>query len=217
MNVLIEAPGRRANAPRHDTRRSELPMLNQSILERVCFVTNCERLIGRSGARGMCSKHYCAWRLTQTPICSMEGCEFRGESNGLCPRHRRRLNLYGDPHVISDRAKQQVGLAARFYAKVSTKGPVPVSRPELGPCHLWTGATNNRGYGLIRENVRNGNKLLLAHRVGYELENGPIGEGLELDHLCFTTLCVRQSHLEAVTPAVNKQRQRSHGRQKIAA
>ena len=45
-----------------------------------------------------------------------------------------------------------------------------------------------------------------AHRVSYELANGPIPAGLQIDHLCKLTLCVRPSHLEAVTPSVNVRR-----------
>lgn len=37
----------------------------------------------------------------------------------------------------------------------------------------------------------------------YELETGPIPDGLDLDHLCRVRACVRPSHLEPVTRAVN--------------
>jgi hypothetical protein len=46
-------------------------------------------------------------------------------------------------------------------------------------------------------------KVLLAHRVSYELVKGPIPEGLHLDHLCRTPLCVNPDHLEPVTHREN--------------
>jgi hypothetical protein len=38
------------------------------------------------------------------------------------------------------------------------------------------------------------------------LVNGPIPDGLHLDHLCKVRNCVRPSHLEAVTPRENVMR-----------
>jgi hypothetical protein len=39
----------------------------------------------------------------------------------------------------------------------------------------------------------------LAHRIAYELNVGPIGDGLHIDHLCRNRACVRPDHLEPVT------------------
>lgn len=66
-------------------------------------------------------------------------------------------------------------------------------------CWLWSASTNNAGYGKISWN----GKLKLAHRVTYELIKGTIKEGLELDHLCRTPLCVNPDHLEPVTSKEN--------------
>lgn len=70
--------------------------------------------------------------------------------------------------------------------------------PKEG-CWLWTGARNGSGYGRIQVARRRH----LAHRVMYELANGPIPSGLVLDHLCRTPLCVRPDHLEAVSQREN--------------
>ena len=59
---------------------------------------------------------------------------------------------------------------------------------------------NRSGYGRIQKGV---GVTLLAHRVAYELEVGPIPKGLTIDHLCRTHGCVRPSHLEPVTPREN--------------
>lgn len=45
-------------------------------------------------------------------------------------------------------------------------------------CHIWVGSRNADGYG----NAWYGGRCLKAHRVRYELEVGPIPEGMELDH-----------------------------------
>lgn len=67
-------------------------------------------------------------------------------------------------------------------------------------CHLWTGCTDKDGYG----KVRMGERTMKAHRAAYELEVGPIGEGLVLDHVCKNRTCCY--HLEEVTQAENVKR-----------
>jgi hypothetical protein len=66
-------------------------------------------------------------------------------------------------------------------------------------CYIWQGATNGRGYGTISHNGRR----KYVHRVTYELEHGPIPNGLMIDHLCRETLCCNPEHLEAVTNREN--------------
>lgn len=71
-------------------------------------------------------------------------------------------------------------------------------------CILWEGptiATHGNVYGRLR-----GKNIVLAHRVAYEAEYGPIPEGLVVDHLCRNGLCVNPLHLEAVTNVVNVMR-----------
>lgn len=58
------------------------------------------------------------------------------------------------------------------------------------------------GYGHLYVNGRH----IYAHRFSYELARGQIGQGLELDHLCRNTSCVRPDHLEAVSHAENTRR-----------
>lgn len=79
----------------------------------------------------------------------------------------------------------------RFLAKVE----------KTDFCWLWIACTSSAGYGQIRIN----GQLFYAHRISYELENGPISDGLELDHVCRTPACVNPypDHLEAVTHQEN--------------
>jgi hypothetical protein len=88
----------------------------------------------------------------------------------------------------------------RFWAKVNKDGPIPVARPELGPCWLWTASTDGRGrYGSFQYEGR----LQRAHHVAYRFLVGPIPEGQEWDHLCRVTLCVRPLHGEWVSHREN--------------
>lgn len=64
-------------------------------------------------------------------------------------------------------------------------------------CWTWLGVVH-KGYG------RHSSEQ--AHRVAYERTVGPIGEGLEIDHLCMNPLCVRPDHLEPVTREENMRR-----------
>ena len=81
-------------------------------------------------------------------------------------------------------------LAVRFWPKVE----------KTDGCWLWTGARDKLGYGWIRR-TRGGNAP--AYRVAWELEVGPIPEGLVIDHLCRNPSCVNPAHLEPVTQREN--------------
>lgn len=66
-------------------------------------------------------------------------------------------------------------------------------------CWEWSGKRRPAGYGVIWD----GGKEKLAHRVSYELFEGVIPDGLDLDHLCRNRICVRPAHLEPVTRQEN--------------
>lgn len=68
-----------------------------------------------------------------------------------------------------------------------------------GSCWPWIGGLSDKGYGRVMiAGVRRG-----SHCVAYELVEGPIPHGLQIDHLCRNPACVNPSHLEAVTQGVN--------------
>lgn len=77
-----------------------------------------------------------------------------------------------------------------------------IPEPNSG-CILWFGYTSEGGYGRIKNDD---GKLRSASRLAYELEKGPIPEGLELDHLCRVRCCINPNHLEPVTHTVNVNR-----------
>lgn len=87
--------------------------------------------------------------------------------------------------------------------KVNVAGKTPIDRvlgrsvldPATG-CRVWTGHVNDSGYGILRVADR---ASVRVHRVAYEHKNGPIPDGLQIDHLCRNRRCVNPDHLEAVT------------------
>lgn len=91
-------------------------------------------------------------------------------------------------------------LPERFWAKVNFDGPLVLATQ----CWVWTGAnTGTRApYGVSWD----GQRRVKAHRWSWEAGNGPIPDGLQMDHLCKTTLCVRPGHLEPVSLAENVRR-----------
>src|SRR5216683_4332976 len=89
--------------------------------------------------------------------------------------------------------KRRIPIVQRFWKHV-------VITPS---CWLWTASVISTGYGQI---FTEAGKMMLAHRLSYELHVGPIPEGLELDHLCRIPRCVNPAHLEPVTHCENVRR-----------
>lgn len=84
----------------------------------------------------------------------------------------------------------------RFWNKVEKQGE------DESSCWVWTGKKNSSGYGVLCIDKLDRR----SHILSWTWENGPVPEGLELDHLCRNRACVRPSHLEAVTHKVNMER-----------
>ena len=76
-----------------------------------------------------------------------------------------------------------------------------VAEPNSG-CIIWLGALNDSGYGRVK--IRS--KFRRAHIVAWEQANGPVPDGLVIDHLCRVRCCINPLHMEVVTQGENVRR-----------
>lgn len=119
----------------------------------------------------------------------------KGKALGYCNAHYTRQSRGRDMNAPV--RKRGASDAERFWPKVD----------KSGPCWLWIGATTS-GYGVFR--IDGGTTL--AHRVAYAWANGPIPDGFEVDHMCFTRGCVNPSHLRLLSHSLNGQNRASANR-----
>lgn len=91
----------------------------------------------------------------------------------------------------------------RLYARLT---PCANLACDCDGCLLWAGSGNGRGYGLIWV----GDRMRRVHRVAWELDYGPIPDGLTVDHVrargCRHRHCANVAHLEPVTMRENLMR-----------
>lgn len=90
---------------------------------------------------------------------------------------------------------------AAFWSKVS----VPTVRSDCWP---WESTVNSQGYGRFHLD----RKWIAAHRLSYEIVNGPIGDGMVVRHSCHNRLCCNPNHLLQGTSKDNAQDALSAGR-----
>jgi hypothetical protein len=75
-------------------------------------------------------------------------------------------------------------------------------------CLIWTGTLQSQGYGLTWAN----GKVLLAHRVAWEMYRGSIPKGMHVLHKCDRRNCVKVDHLFLGTNKQNVEDKISKGR-----
>lgn len=136
--------------------------------------------------------------------CAVETCDRTAVSHGWCDRHYRRWRNHGTVELTTFGKIRALPERERFWAKVDKSAGVD-------GCWLWTGAPTVYGYGQFRT----ASGLHPAHVYAWVDVNGPVPDGLQLDHLCHNGTgciggrlclhrrCVNPAHLEAVTNAVN--------------
>ena len=123
--------------------------------------------------------------MPSNPICSLPDCNRPRKVGYYCNQcYRAVRGQYAARTTVE-----------RFWEKVT----------KTETCWLWTGGHTRESYPQFWDGKR-----VLAHRWAYQQFVGPIPPGLHLDHVrergCTSTLCVRLSHLEPVTPRENTMR-----------
>ncbi len=134
--------------------------------------------------------------------CKVDGCEGAVKARGWCQRHYWYAWRHGTPEKPTPEEL--------FWSHVDrSAGP--------GGCWPWTGYRTDRGYGVWRQ----GNQIVKAHRVAYELTVGPIPDGFEPDHTCHSSTacslgdacphraCCNPGDMELVTHRENCRRSRA--------
>ena len=82
-----------------------------------------------------------------------------------------------------------ITIDSRFWNKVL----------KTDSCWVWN-AAKSKGYGLFYSN----GKMVRSHRYLFEIINGPIPTGMQLDHKCHCRSCVNPLHLRIVSNTQNQ-------------
>lgn len=166
-----------------------------------CCLEGCTQR--RASKDGLCKNHAVRKRRNGDPTiqmprgkprtyCKVEGCARNCAGDGYCGAHYYRWKRYGDPLAVPIWGSDW---QSRFWSHV-TKNPDP-------GCWIYDTESGYATFDYTEDGERYRNA---AHRLAYELEVGPIPEGLVLDHLCTNTRCVKPAHLEPVTTRENLER-----------
>lgn len=124
-----------------------------------------------------------AKRRAVGPTCSFQECGAPMACAGLCIGHYAQRSRGRALTTIT----RFHGAAARFWSRVI----------KSDGCWGWVGYTDKRGYAQFH---KDGAKTR-AHRVSWEIHNGPIPPGLCVCHHCDNPTCTKPDHLFLGTTA----------------
>lgn len=127
--------------------------------------------------------------MPNSSTCSFDNCGRPHAAKGLCATHRRQQKRGEDLKPLRPQASPSATIEERLALRSERRGS----------CLVWTGATWVGGYGIVRFGGRN----VATHRAAWESENGPIPEGMEIDHVCGNRPCLEVSHLRLSTRKQN--------------
>lgn len=161
--------------------------------------------------------------------CSIEWCSNNSYAKTYCASHYRRFRRYGDPSAGGayrsepglpcaiegcDRSREKRDWCNTHYQRwrrhgSTDDGAMRFDTPEdsfahrterRGDCLIWTGYTDDQGYGWISVEGR----AESVHRYAWERQNGPADEDMVIDHQDHCDhACVEVEHLRLATRAEN--------------
>jgi len=157
--------------------------MTDAIIHRTCKIDGCDKI---HFGKDLCQMHYT--RLVRygdvnrqrkpKEECSVDSCCAVARSKGLCQKHYMRTRNNGSVDLIP----RQPAIERYTLAHSNLDSP----------CHIFDGAKTANGYGVAFHS----GKLMRAHRVAYEIANGPIPEGMLVLHLCKQSrACINPTHL----------------------
>jgi hypothetical protein len=147
-----------------------------------CKVEDCktEKIM----AHGMCANHYSDFRISQMPVCFVEGCEKNSFSKQMCRSHYGHFRKYGNydykpftpatpkppkpPKPICAADGCEVlsltkGYCSLHYNRLRLTGSLEKRRQPRPEGHI-----NNKGYRIVRHN----GKPIFEHRLVMSLHLG---------------------------------------------
>lgn len=161
---------------------------------RTCSIPDCEKKLA---ARGLCQMHYLRLKRhgdvntvkRAKRACAVEGCDRTHYGHGLCQTHFRRKERSGEvrpgvPITLNTEDPEE-----SFTERTKWRGE----------CLIWIASTAN-GYGRMSID---GEKNRSAHRYAWERVNGPVPDGMYIDHICWNKACVNVEHLRLASPSQN--------------